>query len=179
AGVELAAIGRIAVTVGPGSFTGIRVGVATARALALALASEAVGISTLEAIGAPAATVSGSPVLAVIDAKRNEVYAQLIGADGEPASVPAALEPSAAATLAAKAGAALAGSGVDSVAAAAASGAILPILTRQSVADIAAVARRAARLTGPFDKPKPLYLRGADAKPQAGFAVARKVAAAR
>lgn len=177
AGVALSAIGRIAVTVGPGSFTGIRVGVSTARALALALGCDAAGISTLEAIGALAAIGNGSPVLAVIDARRGEVYAQLFDTSGEPASAPAALEPAAAAELAAKAQAALAGSGAEIVAAA--SSLSLPILTRESVVDIAAVARRAAKLSGPFERPSPLYLRGADAKPQTGFAIARKAAATR
>ena len=52
AGVELSAIERIAVTIGPGSFTGIRVGVAAARGLSLALGVPAVGVSTLAAIAA-------------------------------------------------------------------------------------------------------------------------------
>ncbi|HLP67101.1 MAG TPA: tRNA (adenosine(37)-N6)-threonylcarbamoyltransferase complex dimerization subunit type 1 TsaB, partial [Rhizobium sp.] len=74
AGLSLEAVERIAVTVGPGSFTGIRVGVAAARGLALALGIPAVGVSTL-AVLASAETAS-APVVAVIDAKRDEIYIQ-------------------------------------------------------------------------------------------------------
>jgi len=70
-------IDRIAVGLGPGGFTGLRIGVATARALAQSTGAELVGVSTLRALasvaepGAPA----GSGVLAVIDARRGEVFA--------------------------------------------------------------------------------------------------------
>ena len=74
----LAAIDRFAVTVGPGSFTGIRIGLATARGLALALKRPLIGLSTLEvlAAGVPAGERDG-PVLAALDAGRGRLYAQL------------------------------------------------------------------------------------------------------
>lgn len=67
-------ISRIAVGTGPGTFTGVRIGVATARALAQASGVELVGVSSLAALAAGA---SEGPVLAVIDAKRDEVFAAL------------------------------------------------------------------------------------------------------
>ena len=74
----LAAIDRFAVTVGPGSFTGIRIGLATARGLALARKRPLIGLSTLEvlAAGVPAGEREG-PVLAALDAGRGRLYAQL------------------------------------------------------------------------------------------------------
>lgn len=89
AGVELSAIERIAVTIGPGSFTGIRVGVAAARGLSLALGVPAVGVSTLAAIAAE--HLSGhpaTPLFVAIDAKREEVYCQAFAANGAAVSAP-------------------------------------------------------------------------------------------
>ena len=74
AGLPFGAIDRVGVTVGPGSFTGLRVGLAFAKGLGLALAKPCVGVGTLEALAAsdpgPGLTV------AVIDAKRGQVYLQ-------------------------------------------------------------------------------------------------------
>ena len=75
AGVTLAAVARVAVGVGPGSFTGLRIGIATARALAHATGAPAVGISTLGALAVAAGT--DEPVLAVLDARRGEAFAAL------------------------------------------------------------------------------------------------------
>jgi tRNA threonylcarbamoyl adenosine modification protein YeaZ len=76
AGVTYADLDRIAVTTGPGSFTGVRVGVAAARALALALGIPAVGIGSLEALARPELQRhSEGTVVAVLDARRGEVYA--------------------------------------------------------------------------------------------------------
>jgi len=76
AGAHPSDLGRLAVGVGPGSFTGVRIGLAVARGLALSLDVQGAGVSTLAALaaGAPAA-------LPVVDAKRREVFALL---DGEP-----------------------------------------------------------------------------------------------
>ena len=79
AGVELADLERIVVGTGPGSFTGVRIGIAAARGLALALDRPAVGVSTLAALAA------GTPgAVPVIDAGRREVFTLV---DGEPVAL--------------------------------------------------------------------------------------------
>ena len=163
AGLTLKDIHRIAVTVGPGSFTGIRVGVAAARGLALALGVPAVGVSTLSALAADHR--AASPLLVAMDAKRDEVYWQLFAADGTALSPPAIAAIEEARRLAA---------GHDGVIAG--SAAVLLREDAQPGSDgvaIATVARLGARLDPADHPPKPLYLRGPDAKPQAGFAIKR------
>lgn len=64
---------RVGVGVGPGTFTGLRIGVATARALAQGTGAELAAVSTLEALAWPAAH-EGRPVLAVLDARRGEAF---------------------------------------------------------------------------------------------------------
>ncbi len=77
-------VDSIAVGIGPGSFTGLRIGVATARALSAGLGLPASGVCTLDAIGLGLVEVGGdSPVLAVLDARRGEVFAALYSAIGE------------------------------------------------------------------------------------------------
>jgi tRNA threonylcarbamoyladenosine biosynthesis protein TsaB len=78
AGLGWADLERIAVGVGPGTFTGLRVGLATARGLAQSLDVELVGVSSLRALALGAARACAEPgdrVLAVLDARRGEVFA--------------------------------------------------------------------------------------------------------
>src|SRR5690606_31806688 len=85
AGLDFGDLDRLAVTVGPGSFTGLRVGIATARGLALATGLPVVGITTLEAIAANVteqeSATRGRRVVAVIDARRDEVYVEMFHRD--------------------------------------------------------------------------------------------------
>lgn len=74
AGIELGAVDAIAVDVGPGLFTGLRVGIATANGLAQALGKPMIAVSSLDLL-AHAYKHVGHDLVAVIDARRSEVYA--------------------------------------------------------------------------------------------------------
>lgn len=163
----------IGVSVGPGSFTGIRVGVAAARGLALALDIPSVGVTTLDALAHEARIAfTGREILAAIDARRDQLYVAGYDANGERLSGPAI------ATLADTVGEiggkdiVLAGSAADMIAETL--GRPVDIAARAATADIATYAYLAARQDAEAAPPRPLYLRDADAKPQEGFAVARK-----
>src|SRR5262249_29264459 len=89
AGLEFAELDRVAVTVGPGSFTGLRVGIAAARGIALATGKRAVGLSTLAAYAAPL-LAGGAPgrVAAATAPRHGNVYLQTFGADGRSLTAP-------------------------------------------------------------------------------------------
>ena len=176
AGVALTAVDRFAVSVGPGSFTGIRVGVAVARGFAVATGRPCVGISSLEALGADGrAALPDRAILATIDARRGEVYAQAFSADGTPLSDPAAMTIPAAAALATAHGAALIGSGTALLRA---ENPGLDISAERAFPAIETIAQLAAERADLHRPPKPFYLRAADAKPQEGFRIARVPGAA-
>jgi tRNA threonylcarbamoyladenosine biosynthesis protein TsaB len=90
-GLGFGDVDRIGAGVGPGTFTGLRIGVATARSLALATGAEVVGVSTPAALATGAAR-DGAPVLAVLDARRGEAFAAGFE-DGEPRFGPVAVRP--------------------------------------------------------------------------------------
>jgi len=73
-GLDISDVARIAVTQGPGSFTGLRIGVATAKGLAMAQDIPCAGVSTLAAMAAGAACLDGT-LCCVMDARRAQVYA--------------------------------------------------------------------------------------------------------
>jgi len=77
------ALDRIAVTTGPGSFTGLRVGLAAARGIALAANKPVVGLTTLTAYAAPVVSQNGEqPVISAIDARHDHVYFQVVSGNG-------------------------------------------------------------------------------------------------
>ena len=167
---------RIAVTVGPGSFTGVRVGVAAARGLALALDIPAVGIGSLEAIALPVRRArDNGTVLAALDAKRGEVYAlaQDLSSGAvtiEPTSIAISdlarrIEPLARPLVLVGAGATIAADALGPDRAVIFGEADVP-----DIADVAAL----GFLADPSSPPVPLYARGADAKPQADKVLARR-----
>ena len=82
-GVGFASLDRIAVTTGPGSFTGLRVGLSAARGLALAANKPVVGLTTLSAYAAPVVSEScEQPVISAIDARHDHVYFQVVSGNG-------------------------------------------------------------------------------------------------
>jgi tRNA threonylcarbamoyladenosine biosynthesis protein TsaB len=174
--IAITNIGKIAVSVGPGSFTGVRVGVSTARGFALALKCPAVGISTLQALAYDAAKLfPKSPILSIIDARRDEFYAQFFGEDGAAESQPMVTTLPALLEQLAKRGQGhvLSGSGamlinerLDQP---------LNIAVTTATGSIEAFARLGAMRSPDDEAPKPLYLRGLDVKPQQGFVLKRKV----
>jgi N6-L-threonylcarbamoyladenine synthase len=167
ADVALSAIERVVVTVGPGSFTGIRIGVAAARGFALSLNIYAVGVTTLEVMAATArAQNPGKSVLAAIDAKREEIYLQAFDADGNPLDEARSVTIDEARTIASAFDGIVTGTAVARLSDA-------PPAERPDAFPIAIVARLGAGKPA-GEKPKPLYLRGPDARPQAGYAVARQ-----
>ncbi len=198
AGMRYGDLAKLAVTVGPGSFTGLRVGVSAVRGLALALGIPAVGVSTLEAMAAPFVRDLGraDAVLAVLDAKRGEVYAALYGPDGKERVAPTAIAPEDLLSLlewprntsrdsrerdnrepdnpkivfGQTGQLALVGSGaqlvLEHLLAQASLVDRLTILSTEARVDIAALAKLAIERQAE-GSPVPLYLRGADAKPAA------------
>lgn len=154
AGIAFGRLDRVGVTVGPGSFTGLRVGLAFAKGLAQALSIPAVGVGALEALahGAP------GRVLAVLDAKRGQVYLQAF-ADGAAVSAPDVLPlETAAARVAEFSPDTLIGNGAVLLCEMTPRAHVLPV----DQADPIAVARLASAL--PLVPPRPLYLRAPDAR---------------
>jgi tRNA threonylcarbamoyladenosine biosynthesis protein TsaB len=155
AGIAFLEVDRIGVTCGPGSFTGLRVGLAFAKGLGFALGRPVVGIGTLQALAAG----TDGPAAAVIDARRDQVYVQAFR-DGEPLTPPEALSiEDAAARLAPFRPARLVGPGAALLAAAfpqaeIAAGGVDPV----------ALAALTAAAPEPESPPEPLYLRAPDAK---------------
>jgi len=83
-GIGFRDLDRIAVTTGPGSFTGLRVGLSAARGLALAAHKPVVGVTTLSAYAAPVVSEDGaSPIISAIDARHDHVYYQVVSGSGE------------------------------------------------------------------------------------------------
>jgi tRNA threonylcarbamoyladenosine biosynthesis protein TsaB len=82
-GVSFKALDRIAVTTGPGSFTGLRVGLSAARGIALAADKPAVGLTTLTAYAAAVVSEDGAnPIISAVDARHDQVYYQVVSGNG-------------------------------------------------------------------------------------------------
>ena len=170
AGTEFSGLDLIAVTIGPGAFTGLRIGLAAARGMALAAAVPCLGITTLEAVadGVPEGERAGATLLVSLTTKRQDVYAQTFDARLTPLTPPRVVLPGelmamvpagrvvVAGDAAGETAALLAARGIGAVPSAAA-----------AVPDAAIVAAIAARRWTPGDvvpAPVPLYLRPPDAK---------------
>ena len=168
AGIEFAEIDRVAVTTGPGSFTGLRVGISAARGIALAAGKPAVGLSTLAGFAAPLiAEDDNSNVVAAIDARHEHVYIQVFGPGGRTLVSPRIASLRDAVRAAISGAARIIGSGAGLLAAAWPRGVEPPLLVdKRSAPDIAWIARLGAAAAEGHGPPRPLYLRAPDAQPQ-------------
>lgn len=154
----------VAATIGPGSFTGLRIGLAAARGLALAVGARTVPVTSLEALARAAG--SGAPLLAALDSKRGDLFCQWFDADGRALDAPAVRTAEEAVTLAPALGPGgsfrVAGDAAEAVTAAAlAAGRTASAVEGCDVPDAWSVAALAAeRAAAGGDGPlRPLYLK--------------------
>jgi tRNA threonylcarbamoyladenosine biosynthesis protein TsaB len=147
-GITYKDLTRIAVTTGPGSFTGLRIGLSAARGLGLALGIPVLGIPSLLALSLGAQC---DPVAVLLDAKRGEAYFQTFSGPAIPIRAAALLPLEEAQKLVPQGAATL----------------------TSPLVDIAALARFAATADPALHPPEATYIRDADAKPQEKFRIAR------
>jgi tRNA threonylcarbamoyladenosine biosynthesis protein TsaB len=166
--MEFADLDRVAVTVGPGSFTGVRVGVAAARGIALAADRPAVGVTTLAALAAPYFDADESrSLLAVIDARHDHVYMQLFGPGGRTVVLPRLASLRDAVRAAMTSPGRIVGNAAKLIEAAWPDNERRPVLVSTVRApDIGWVARLGAASEDTTSPVRPLYLREADAAAQ-------------
>jgi tRNA threonylcarbamoyladenosine biosynthesis protein TsaB len=169
-------IDRIAVTTGPGSFTGLRVGIAAARGIALAADKPAVGLSTLSAYAAPHMAADAKlPVVAAIDARHAQVYLQVFTPGGRSFTAPRLAPLREAVQAAAATPSCIVGSAAHAVAAALSAGDAAPAaVDARAAPDIAWVARMGAVVPEDQSPLKPQYLRAPDAQPQSAAQLPRR-----
>ena len=168
AGLAFAALDRIAVTTGPGSFTGLRVGLSAARGIGLAADRPVVGLSTLTAYAAPVVGQNApQPVISAIDARHDHVYFQVVSGDGGSLMRPC-VAPIEEALGAARFGAAhVVGNAAKILADRWPADALPPFkVDPQPAPDIAWLAWLGAAVSPDTAPARPYYLRAPDAKPQ-------------
>ncbi len=177
AGIEMQDIERIAVTRGPGTFTGMRIGISAARALSLSISVPIVSFTSLEVMAHDPSLPNDRTILVAVDAHRGEIYTQLFAAKTRaPLSDPQLLTPDYGAALLGEQPVLAVGSGARLIAeAAAAKGHHLPIDFPELLPAIDNVLSIAASRTPMTSALKPLYLRPPDAKPQDGKSLARAI----
>lgn len=161
----------LAVTVGPGTFTGLRVGLAAARGIALSRGLPLVGVTTLQAIAEPVAAEPDEIVLASFDARRDEVYMQAFSTDGTERTPPLLVGLGGVLARLPAGPLVLVGTGTPLLAdLLSASGHPFRIADNRPQPDASAVARIALRRFGEkgpdafLVPPAPLYIRAPDAK---------------
>lgn len=169
-------LGRIAVTIGPGSFTGLRVAISAGRAIALATGVPCVGVTTLAALASPViASGVGTLVAAAIDARHGSIYFQVFAPAGRTIVTPRIIPLRDAARQLGTGSVRIVGSGAALLAAEArAIGLDAIVETVDGAADIRWVARLAYAANPAQATPKPFYLRPPDAKPQDHVRVPRR-----
>jgi tRNA threonylcarbamoyladenosine biosynthesis protein TsaB len=166
-GIAFASLDRIAATTGPGSFTGLRVGLSAARGIALAAGKPVVGVTTLTAYAAPVVSESGEqPIISAIDARHDHVYLQVVSGNGGSLVTPR-VAPVSEALDAARFGAPyLVGNAARILAERWPADAPPPVkVDPQPAPDIAWVAWLGAAVDPDVALARPFYLRAPDAKP--------------
>ena len=177
ASIEFSELDRIVTTIGPGSFTGLRVGIAAARGIALAAGKPVVGVSTLDALTAPFSTESETvPIVAALDARHGNFYLQMVGAGGRKLVSPRVVNVDQALQSCAIGLVRIIGSGASLLASRWPSPNVpAPILVDpRSAPDIVWVARLGAKADPEKARPKPLYLKAPDAQPQEAYRLPRQ-----
>jgi tRNA threonylcarbamoyladenosine biosynthesis protein TsaB len=166
--IEFSELDRIAVTTGPGSFTGLRVGISATRGIALAAGKPAIGLSTLAGLAAPLIAEDDSTnVVAAIDARHDHVYLQVFGTGGRTLVSPRIATLRNAVRAAAAGPARVIGSAAGLLAAAWPRGTDPPLLVdNRGAPDVSWIARLGAAAAEGYGPPRPLYLRAPDAQPQ-------------
>jgi tRNA threonylcarbamoyladenosine biosynthesis protein TsaB len=169
-------LGRVAVTTGPGSFTGVRVGLAAARGFGVATGVPVVGVSTLSVYAAPYLAANGkSPVVAAIDARHDHVFLQVFGPGGQTLVSPRLAPLREAIGAASGAPACLVGSAARAVAEGLAKDAAPPrAVDPREAPDIVWVAQIGAVTPQAQSAPHPQYLRAPDAQPQNAMQLPRR-----
>lgn len=169
-------IDRVAVTIGPGSFTGLRVGISAARAIALAAGVPVVGVTTLSALLAPLVAAGDRRLLAAaIDARHGAVFFQAVAPGGRSVVAPSHISVRDAVRFLGSGPVALTGSAAALVATEAAQAGVLVSLSEAEYApDVSWVARLGLAADPGSALPKPLYLRAPDARPQDAARIARR-----
>jgi tRNA threonylcarbamoyladenosine biosynthesis protein TsaB len=173
-----ASLTRIAVATGPGSFTGIRVGLAMARAMGVALAIPVVGVSTLAAFAASLLSGPRTGVIAAtIDARHGSVYFQLFEASGRPLGPPRCDSPREC-VRAIGAGPAWFAGDAAALVASEAQRAGLPydLGAARAAPDIVALAWMGLAVDPAISHARPVYVKPPDARPNAAEPIAREPA---
>ena len=164
AGVRFADLNRIAVTTGPGTFTGVRIGLAMARGLGVALNIPITGINSLAAIAANE-TAKTLPIVVAVDARAEEIYFASYDQSGFELTAPVVVPLAEARKLTPTHSVALLGTGAELLLQKLGSHNHL----RSDVGDLPIAAnfvRVTANMSSPASPPEPLYLRAPDVKPQ-------------
>jgi tRNA threonylcarbamoyl adenosine modification protein YeaZ len=165
---------RVAVVVGPGSFTGIRIGIAAARAIGLASGAVVVGVSSLAAFAAPLIGADSGIVAAAVDAKHGQVYAQGFSGKGAVILTPRLAKVRDAVRALGTGPVKLVGSGAPMMAIEAWSMGMGAEVVGESIAPDINYVARLGLLARPEEAPaRPYYLKAPDARPQANGVVAR------
>ncbi|HEX2509179.1 MAG TPA: tRNA (adenosine(37)-N6)-threonylcarbamoyltransferase complex dimerization subunit type 1 TsaB [Microvirga sp.] len=167
---------RVAVTIGPGSYTGLRIGIAAARAIGLAAGVPVVGVATLSAFLAPLMSGETRGLMgAAVDAKHGQIYVQVVAPGGRTIIAPSLMGVRDTVRLMGSGPVQLTGSAAPMLASEAWTQGIEAVVVDAPIApDIAWVARLGAMADPAQALPKPLYLRGPDARPQEGVRIARR-----